>query len=46
MKRAEEVHIHLIAEADEERAAVEADLVTHIAGPALASFGPLQAEAR
>ncbi|MBL8571230.1 MAG: hypothetical protein JNK84_19320 [Phreatobacter sp.] len=33
MKRAEEVHVHLIAERDEERAAVEADLVTVAAAP-------------
>jgi hypothetical protein len=46
MKRAEEVHVHLIAERDEERAAVEADLVTRISGPLLSQQGPLQAAMR
>lgn len=31
MKRAEEVHVHLIAESEEARAGVEADLVTRVA---------------
>ena len=38
MKRAGEVHVHLIAEHEDDRAAVAADLVSHIASPALAPF--------
>ena len=40
MKRASEVHIHLIAENDDERARVEADFASPVCGPAAASAWP------